>query len=310
MKKTNRIILLVLLSLSLCVIVSYLCYRLAEKYFFDKFFYQKSNTHGYVLSEENFNFLDYGDRGKDLSALNNLNELKGEILQNQFRIAIIGDSHVWGQGVRNNQRFAKLLEKRLNKIRPTRVFSYGKRGNNTLDYYNSYQRISNLIFANLYIILPVTNDAILNKSNTNDPITNNCQKKYINEKPTYFIEDFPIDSIINQSWKNPINQCVVDQSIQLLPKDNAIFLIDKDYHRDNTQFDYYHQLLTKNNKTTISTSIGKYMDKYKRYFDEKVYMNFSLSPTDPHPNALANQMYSDILFSEITTNPKWSFIEK
>ncbi|MFA5025583.1 MAG: SGNH/GDSL hydrolase family protein [Candidatus Shapirobacteria bacterium] len=310
MTKTNKILTLFFFTMIICLTTYFICYFIAEKYFFDKFFYQKSISHGYVLSEENFNYATYGDRGKDLATLENPNQLKTEIFQDEFRIAIIGDSHVWGQGVKNNQRFAKLLHDKLNKIRSTRVFSYGKRGNNTLDYYNTYQNISNIVFANIYIIVPVTNDAILNKNNISHPFVTSCEKKFPKEKPLFFSENYPVNTIIDHSWINPINQCIVDSSLQSLPTSNAIYLIDKDYYRDNTQFNYYYQSLLKNNKTILSTSIGKFMDHYKKYFDDNVYKNFNLSPSDPHPNAIANQMYAEILFDEITTNPKWNFSNK
>jgi hypothetical protein len=110
------------------------------------------------------------------------------------------------------------------------------------------------------------------------------------------------------SWNNIINQCIVNNSLSLLPTQNAIYLIDKDYNRQNEEFKVYLKLLNNNNKYLISTEVGRFMEKYKQYFiSEDIYSNFEISKMELHPNAIANQMYADILFDEITTNPSWNF---
>jgi hypothetical protein len=315
MKLTINIFFLALFSLLLCFFSYRFCYFIAEKYFFDKFFYQKSISHGYNPPNRQFNYLDYGNRAKDLMALENpsVKNVLGISDDNYYRIVVIGDSHVWGSGIRNEQRFSKLLENKFNKIKPTKVYSYGKCGNNTLDYYDVYKQISSILTANLYIIVPVTNDAILLTDDLDNPITNLCQKENPNEKPIMNVGDDP-GKMIDSSWINPINQCIVNKSLEFLPTNNAIYFIDKNYDNDNSQFKYYLQSLNKNNKYVLSTEVGKYMDKYKKYFDphnlsdnHNIYDNFSISRVEPHPNALANQMYADILFNEITTNSKWNF---
>jgi hypothetical protein len=148
-------------------------------------------------------------------------------------------------------------------------------------------------------------------------LTLTCQTQFPQIKPITVptqddqlkqVNDTYITNLIDNSWKNTVNTCIVDQSLKRLPTENAIYLIDKDYHRDNHQFDTYVSLMASNHKTIISTSIGQYMDRYSQYFNSDVYKNFIVSPSDPHPNALANQMYADILFAEITKNSKWGFV--
>ena len=309
-----KIFFLFLTSIFICFLTYRFCYFIAEKYFFDKFFYQKSVIHGYFPSNNSTQFSDFGDRSKDLISLDN-SKLKGD--PKKYKIVIIGDSHVWGQGIRNEQRFAKLLKNKLNKIRPTEVFSLGKLGYNTLDYSQIMIKSSSFFSADLYIVLPVTNDAIINNENQNSPILLNCQKQFPDQTPLYFLQNDQlsnnnlqnyISDQINLSWQNPINTCVVNESLKLFPASKTIFLIDKNYNRDNQQFEIYQQLIYQNNKYQISTEVGKFMNNYKKYFKDNTYSNFEVSPSDPHPNTLANQMYTDILFDEIITNPQWNFI--
>lgn len=323
MSKIYKILTLTLFSTLICFLTYCLCYFIAEKYFFDKFFYQKSVAHGYYPPGAEIQYADFGNRSKDIISLYN-HKLTND--PKVYNIAIIGDSHVWGQGIRNNQRFAYLLENKLNKIRPTKVYSFGKGGSNTLNYFRMYERIlSSSISINTYIILPVSNDALINVGdkendvaganidNQDDPILQDCQKLFPKQKTSIYPgnKNNPMNKYIPESiglsWKNPINACVVNESIKRLPSNNAIYLVDKDYLRENPELKEYQRLLSQNNKYQISTEVGKFMDKYKRYFNKNVYQNFNVSLSDPHPNALANQMYTDIIFAEITTNPKWNF---
>src|SRR3989344_6833304 len=104
----------------------------SEKYFFDKFYYYKSASHGYVnpiwnplINGSNPSIVE--ERIKDLRALIEITRKDSEANNqlspsNYFRIAIIGDSMVYGLGIRNNERFSYLLEQKLNKIKPTKAY--------------------------------------------------------------------------------------------------------------------------------------------------------------------------------------------
>ena len=104
------------LSLILCLIVLsvILSYQglhwIAETFFFDRLFYQKSVAHGYFLDETKLP--DFGDRTRDLVAHLDADEKK--LPQNVypgFRVVLIGDSFLWGQGVRHEHTVTALLEK-------------------------------------------------------------------------------------------------------------------------------------------------------------------------------------------------------
>jgi len=312
--KILKIFFVILFSLTISYLTYRFCYFIAEKYYFDKFFYQKSIKHGYIPDDMVFDYAKYGKRAQNLGDLTKSNP--GNILgttddKNNYNIVIIGDSFVWGQGILNNQRFATILEKKLNKIRPTKIYSYGSCGDNLLDYYNVYKYISHNTSVDIYIFSLVSNDAILNTENITDSITHQCQNKYPNLKPLYFnIETDAYIQPITQSWNNPINQCIIDNTNKLLPVDKSIYFIAEDYDENWDITVMYKSYLERNNKFILSSSTGKNIPKYSKYWiDNKYWDYFKVSQSEGHPSVLANQMYADILFKEITTNPKWNFIK-
>ncbi|KKQ49358.1 MAG: hypothetical protein US68_C0016G0018, partial [Candidatus Shapirobacteria bacterium GW2011_GWE1_38_10] len=114
------------------LLLSFLTYKL--------FFYQKSITHGYWIPSKHPTHDDFGHRAKDIYQLQSgqpdpLKTNNSDI----FKIALYGDSYVWGQGIKNEQRFAKLLETKLNKIRPTKIISLAETGDNIFDHYQKYK---------------------------------------------------------------------------------------------------------------------------------------------------------------------------
>ncbi len=313
-KKNSKIISLIIFSLLISFLTYKICYFIAEKYFFDKFFYQKNTNYGYWIPNKKLSYQDFGDRAKDLLALDNKN-LKADPYK--YNIVVFGDSHLWGQGIKNEQRFAKLLEDKLNKFFPTKVYSFGKPGNDIIDYRNFLVKTQYYFTANLYIVLPVDNDALINSNHDDSTILSNCQKEFPKLNPIFTPKDYEkvsnqtsyLEEQISLSWQNQMNVCVVDKSLQFFPVNKTIFLIDKNYNRDNPHLKIYQQLIFQNGQYQISTEVGKFMNKYRNNFNKKVYSNFQVSHLDPHPNALANQMYADILFDEIITNSKWGFVE-
>jgi hypothetical protein len=134
---------------------------ISEKFFFDKFFYQKSIKYGYILSKRDAKLEDFGKRAADvLTLLKHPEELRSS--QGLFTVAIIGDSFVWGQGIRNQDRFAEVLEKKIKKIRPARVLSLALCGDSLYDNYIKYQiLIRNGIHVDFFVFGLVDNDLVL-----------------------------------------------------------------------------------------------------------------------------------------------------
>lgn len=312
----------------ICLTTLKLCYFVAENVFFDKFIFEKSISHGYwPINRENFSITHFGDRTKDLILLNaNSQNILGSTTDSFYKIAVFGDSYTWGQGLKNSQRYIKLLEEKLNKIKPTKVYSFAMDGDSILDYYDSYQKFTKNNLADIYIFTIVYNDTLLKNHHSDyEDSTSNivryCQNRYPNQT---MIQIFDYNEYLNQglnveqinqkylhleeeAWSNEINLCILNKSIQLLPTNKSLFFIAGDYLDDNSYIKLYKQILLDNNQAVIKSSSAKTNNIYSIYWRGDVYKNLSISKLETHPNAIANKLYAQLLFDEITTNSKWGF---
>lgn len=320
-----RIIFLILVSLVISFFTYIFCHFIAEKYFFDKLFYKKSSEYGYCHSLNNKNCQERYQYNKLLNSKSLITQINSA---NNYKIVIMGDSYVLGVGIKNEQRFAKILEKKLNKIKPTKIITFSDTSMSPINYLNWYEQIKNTIKANLYIFALVSNDAYIRPDSNGTPIdTDNiihdCQNKFPNTSPVldtsllFFYKGLNRDNNPNlekiaandfeNSWSNPINLCVLNDSLAKLPTENGIFFLTDEYFNDDYIYNKYRDYLIKNSKQIISSTQGKQMLNYSNYWVKNVNENFQVSKKELHPNALANKMYADILFDEISTNKKWGF---
>ena len=330
MTKAIKVSTIILFSLIISFLTYKTCYFIAEKFFFDIFFYQVNSNFGYEYYK--LPIETFGKRAQGLEIVKAINSnILGAKKENIYTILVIGDSYVWGLGLKNDQLFSNVLEKKLNKIRPTKIINFGEMGNNTLDYYNHYLKITSEITSNLNIFTLVGNDAFLNRNQqTNEfpyQIIDECNQKFPFIIPSFEIyselyirgintndTNPEIQNIINtahsDSWLNPINLCIEDYTIKNLPTENSIYFISDDYIKNNTAYNTYRNLLNKYSKTIVEVNSAKNIFPYSILWKfPNIDSLFTISYYEHHPNALANQMYADILFNEITTNPKWGFIQ-
>ncbi len=308
--KMSKIFIVVTFSIVLSYLTYNLCYYIAEKYFFDKFFYQKSVAHGYHPPDSQLDDTSiYGKRSQDLITLNSKSTyvLGQEDDSNTYKIIVIGDSFVWGQGIKNNQRFASVLESRLSGIRPTKIYSLGNPGDNAFDNYQKYL-LSQDVFgkANLYIFGLYNNDLVFNpddRYSTNQQLVSLLSKGCQGE--SFFDPNFDISnkeglSQFYTSKKKSLeststNYCTFDKLTTLLPKNNSIYIDLGSIEENEVQSEF---------SKIISQKLSAFS------IQSESYQMFVVSPNEPHPNSLANKMYTDVLFNEITTNSKWKFITK
>jgi len=325
LSKLIKITFITVISISTCFFTSRFCYFIAEKYFFDKFFYKKSSEFGYCYSIKNGSCKD---RYKYIELLNSDDLIEQINNTDDYKIVIFGDSYVLGMGVKDEERFANILEKKLNKIKPTKIISFSDTSMSPINYLNWYEQIKTKINADLYVFALVNNDAYIRPDThgaaiDTDHIINNCQKSFPDKSPIldtsllFFYKGLNSDNNSNlekiaasdfeNSWSNPINLCVLDNSLSKLPTSNAIYFITDNYFNNNDKYKIYQNYLTKNDKYIVSSIEGKNLPKYSNYWTKNVYENFQVSKKELHPNVLANKMYTDILFQEITTNSKFNF---
>lgn len=323
---------------------------LIETTFFDLFYYQKSITHGYWIKDmpaEAFGervteqlrlsaFIENYKINNELSTLYfETKEFEG-ISDEIFTIVVVGDSYVWGQGVRNKQIFTHILEKKLNKIKPTRVISLGNSGDNVFDYYIKYFYAQKLYpEADLFIFGLVNNDLLLNENERYDAtfmqmLANKCDtglsvydKNVLATQlvDTGITKKFPesINSvslnhaeIVTMSLdKKTKNWCQFEKIVPFFPKD-AIY-VNFDAHRFNSWladigFSDIVKLM-KNNSLDIVDAKG-YNEKnlfLKNFNHLYYYGDYSVSKHDFHPSAYAHWQYANLLYNKIIDDYSFYF---
>ncbi|MBU1130022.1 hypothetical protein KKE45_01730 [Patescibacteria group bacterium] len=308
-----------------------LMYWVAEKFFFDKFFYQKSVEHGYWIQGKSLNERDFGKRSEDLIALDERFGLlkEGRVLgdtsedNDVFTVAVIGDSYVWGPGVRFEDTVTQVLEKKLNKIGSVEVLSFARSGNSILDYLFMYDRVSQIYDVDLYVFVLVNNDVILNRDNRlngNDYgfVVENCSRSISEEEVVYDLNWSELSernelsklrkmylTELELAWQNPVNLCVMKESMKQLPRDRAVYLITNDCQNmtDNRirQFGVYKELLKNYDKDIIDT------DLYEILEGSEKWGCLTVSEKESHPPKLVHGIYADILYKKIVENNEYGF---
>ena len=96
-------------------ILLFITLEIVETHYFDKLFYLKSWIHGYYFPEKD----SQNTIAKLLAGVNSEGFRDSEFRPKQkgeFLILVVGDSNVWGWGVRKSNRFTQVLEKELSKF--------------------------------------------------------------------------------------------------------------------------------------------------------------------------------------------------
>lgn len=273
----------------------------SETYFFDNFYYFKSVKHGYWVPNRNLKLKDFGQRGKDIAQLfENIHNSQRGVLGTQtdnniFTIAIFGDSYVWGQGIREEDRFVRLLEKQLNRLRPTHIISLGNSGDGFLDNYIKYLFITKSHRIDLAIFGVLDNDLLIREQNLYDE---SVQQKFLTAcaKPIVIDGQEPrslstYKSEVKQSYDriNFGNWCIFEKSLENLPKTHTLFF---NYGEDFGYPDLINEFtghLIKNGYSVLSVNMN-IADKNR----------LRVSNRDGHPSAYTNRVFADSLFESIS----------
>lgn len=322
-KKVAAYFLLIVTGLLLTFLSYKLAFFIGEKYFFDKLFYQKSALHGYVkesgdVINHTHNNPSIEKRIADIKTLVDIANGKSKVLgtnSDEYVVALIGDSLVYGTGIKNEERFGSILEKKLNEIRPTRVLILAQPGDSVLDNYAKYLLAEQYYHPNLYIIGLVDNDLLFAGGNKYpgekdiyDQFTQECGGKeyaydwqlgdntdwltaYSKANRNSFSDDYSNICFLKKIMGKINNKNVIYFGYNL----PGTFEIDPSYTELGQNFIFvmkrYLQPILENGGTVLGVK-GNWQP---------------ISEKEAHPSMAANQQYADILFKEIKTNPKWKF---
>lgn len=278
---------------------------IAERFFFDLFFYQKSVAHGYWLADRGLTLEDFGKRAEDLRWLQMMTRERarpdgavlGTFEEDIFTVAVLGDSFVWGQGLREEERFVSLLEKKLSDIAPVEIVSLGYPGDSMLDNYVKYD----LLLASgkhfdLVVMGLVFNDLLLRRDPPYSLISytqildEQCHGPYIydpRENGLSATDELYMEQV-RQSLANPGNVCVLEKVLDSLPRDRVIY------------FDFWNLLDDEDVPETVrQLFITKVIDVVAPQTAGSKDVFSPVSKKEAHPSARANEVFAQMLYEII-----------
>lgn len=324
MNSVMKRLVLVCLSVVSCFLSVKAALYVARNYFFDQFYYGKSEAFGYWVAGRTQNSEEFGNRSKDVRQLYADNTKPANILgatsDDTYTIAVIGDSEVWGLGALFEETFPQLLQKKLGTVRKTRVLSLGSMGDDVVDNLTKYKYLQQHARIDLYIFVPVSNDIVINqyRKYANDElagINKTCEDEAGIPPTTNISPADPnylkimskeyINRIYYESYANDTNWCILRAAMRQYPKDGAMYFAADDIFWDTHLFQYMNEF-KKLGMYTFSSRRAMGDARYARYWT-KTREQLRVSAQEDHPSALAHRMYADVLFDEITNNPRWRF---
>jgi len=334
MKKISYILILILFSSASFFLAYKVAFYIGETYFFDKLFYKKSALFGYWVDYGNAvqgnKFFLIDERIKDLHQLIALNDSKNKVLgtttnapNKEYKVAIIGDSIAYGMGVKQQEAFPILLEKELNKVRPTKVYLLAQAGDDLVDNYTKFEMAEKVLDVDLYVFTLVDNDLVFNPPNW---IPHNqealaelevgcTQPDFLQPYTTMWPND-PV-KLLNELYYPSFSPqytpyCILQHVAKKLPANKTLLLSvfpyiePQDLSASSSDYDKKYSYVM----DTYSSAFRAQGDRILSVNDYPDFKYIPVSEHEGHPSATTHQMYANILFQEITTNPQWRFAAK
>lgn len=300
---------------------------LGEYFFFDRLFLGKSLEFGYVSAPGE---LLEQDRKIPQPIKRRVNDLK-DAVENEstespaqgrdtYTVGLIGDSFVFGTGVKANQTIGAFLEKKLNIARPSNVISLALPGDSYLDNYAKLELADKHFHPDAYIMVIVRNDFYFdqvdrypNEKQIFDRVREHCPgsihlfqyQNYKTEDEVLLQAEYP--SILESNANLCLMSKMIDEVAQKFPNlfylsiseiknEDQLSASDSEaWKKEMEIMRVYRALIEKNNALLINpANIPNF--KYER-----------VSPGEGHSSAKTNELYAEALFHELTTNPKWGF---
>jgi hypothetical protein len=305
---------------------------LAEFIFYDRIFFQKSALHGYHYwfthqdELEGHNYLERLLLNHRLMDINNLLvEVENPVLNNSCRsltpiqgrtythqkpltIAIIGDSVAYGSGIRQSQRFGQILEQKINKIVPTKVYNLAEVGNGIADYYALYRLARDYLHPDLVVVTIIENDLEVlpsrypNSAATFQQLTAGCigdPQAVVLSPTTGWAETLSQHAKLFTSTQS--NYCLLKQSADFFSNDPQLFFYSLyDFEMKNTcEVDEYSEAcLHRFIMSTYKKTLQQYGNTVEGHVIEQNKI-VTVSKLEGHPGAVTHMQYADELSSII-----------
>lgn len=273
-----------------------------HKEIFDRLIYRKSYQFGY--SEKVNKFTCRSQLNSDEFRDNNLYPKK----EGEYLIMTIGDSYVYGLGLLKKQRFTEKLENKLKQIRPTRVVNLGICGTNIYEHFVTNLKYRNKINPDLVVIGISENDLLILPNLENYPWASSPPGKDLFEDIPEN-QDLHIKQILGSLNQGSGNMDMLKYLLTKFSDQGTIYLsFAYGYEGEfgKRLSDMYSLFI--NQGLTLINPDSLYWAKYLKLSEKRDGIkSMVISKKELHPNDLANSMYAEVLFNEITSNPKWEF---
>jgi hypothetical protein len=324
-RQNKRWVVLFSLTVLSSVIAVWSSLYISETFFFDKFHYNKSTMYGYLTDEINplareKNPTAIEKRLSDLRILfpssQNNSQILGRSVNNdeQYTIVVVGDSVVYGTGVKDGERFSALLEKELNKVRPTKVYALAQPGDSIIDNYVKYQKAKEQLDPDLTIFGSVENDLYFGspdkypeEKSIYDELRERCPGTEVGTgtelSPTAGYTEM-LDKIIVPSFDSAnANFCYLQTIVEEKINDERVFFYSF-YSLEDVS-----QLAAEDDWRKIQTVLQRYAQTVNDAGIPVVtpanvidFQFRSVSARESHPNASTHQKYAQSLAQEIIQN--------
>lgn len=317
----------ILLSLVAAVISIGLAMEISENYLFDKLIYRKLPNYGYWSESNDFRekkfflaSLMLSSRVKDVKNIEksyNSGKVLGVSYEGgkRFKVVVIGDSMAYGTGVRTEQRFGYLLQKKLQKLYPVQVYVLALPGDSIVENYTKYLLAKEKIQPDLVIFTVLNNDLIfrepdrypLNREIYEYLVRNECKNQPL------FVYDWKDQNASQEQMmerayypsidENKGNLCVLKTVAKLLAKDPKVMI-----------FSYFPSSADRC-RTPDTQSLANLVEcKLIQNFLEAGNMVVSpgadfdyqsVSEAEGHPSVQTHEKYAQIIFDEMVSNMRW-----
>lgn len=309
-------------------------WQTTEQYYFDRVFYQKSPLYGYISDETKTANLTATPRHHwaveqrlvDLRTLwkheTENTDYPEKFDKSVFKVAFIGDSYVYGMGVLEPERISEVLERKLNTIRPTKVYAFAQMADDVLDYYANFLVAERRLKPDLYIVSMVWNDFEVwgNKNPMEEVLRQRLQTvcKYPEYKERFspdtsnwlqIIRDHSVHAITPVSN----NYCYMDEFIKDIQTERKVLFFNFNHFEgpqwcqsgDDIEHIYhslviheYENLIHKNDGVVFGINVENW-SKWQ-----------SVSDKEAHPGKAMHALGAQVILTELLRDPVWGFVSQ